>query len=166
MARKLSRDETEHICGDVLPETGSTGQLGTSGRKWGQANIVTANIDTGNITTVSAPTISGNVFNVNQYIVMNAQTSITAHYTVGNYTAILCNATSGAITLTLPASSSQRIVIVKKKALDSSANAITLTPASGTIDNAASNAGIDAAGDMMIILSDGTNWHIIAQKLA
>lgn len=73
---------------------------------------------------------------------------------------------TGAQAITLPATAdcSGRGFIFKK----TTANAVaaTLTPASGTIDGAATNAQIDAAQDMLHIISDGTNWHIVAAKIA
>ena len=161
--QKLSNDECEHLPNKLLAENSGCLTIGDSSNKVKQIDVVTANIDAGTVvaTTLSTPaaTLSGTT-------VLSGATSITAHYTVAAYTTILCNATGGAITLTLPAASLKRLLSVKKLALDSSTNAVTITPASGTIDNAATNAGVDAAGDMMMILSDGTNWHIISQKLA
>ena len=164
--QKLSNDECEHLPNNLRAENSGCLTIGDSSNKVKQIDVVTANIDTGNVTTLGATTLVSAGSILGGVTILTGVTSITAHYTVGSYTAILCNATGGAITLTLPASSLKRLLSVKKVALDSSTNAVTITPASGTIDNAATNAGVDAAGDKMMILSDGTNWHIIAQKLA
>lgn len=73
---------------------------------------------------------------------------------------------TGAQAITLPASadSGGKTITFKKTTAD--AVAATLTPASGTIDGAANNAVIDAANDTLTIYCDGTNWHIIAYKIA
>ena len=55
--------------------------------------------------------------------------------------------------------------IIKKTT--AAAFAVTINPdASETIDGAATNAVIDAAQDMLEIVSDGTSWHIIARQIA
>jgi hypothetical protein len=73
---------------------------------------------------------------------------------------------TGAQTITLPASAdcAGRTITFKKTTAD--AVAATITPASGTIDGAANNASIDAAQDGLTIYCDGTNWLIIARQIA
>lgn len=73
---------------------------------------------------------------------------------------------TGAQTITLPASAdcAGRSITVKKTTAD--AVAATITPASGTIDGAANHAAIDAANDTITAYCDGTNWYITAQKIA
>lgn len=79
---------------------------------------------------------------------------------------VLLLPSTGAQTITLPASAdcAGRMITFKKTTAD--AVAATLTPASGTIDGAATNAAIDAAQDTLTIYCDGTNWHIIARQIA
>lgn len=85
----------------------------------------------------------------------------------GAYTAtatdhtILCNATSAAFTITLPASSgaTRRRYVIKKT--DSSANAVTIDGnASETIDGATTYA-LNNQYESVEIQCDGSNWHII-----
>lgn len=71
---------------------------------------------------------------------------------------VLVNATSGAITITLPAPSSGKTLFIKKT--DSSANAVTISAPSGTIDGAASKS-LSGQYDALTIVSDGTNFFII-----
>lgn len=81
--------------------------------------------------------------------------SKSAAYTANDGEAVLADATSGAFTVTLPASSAGRSVTVKK--VDSSSNAVTVTPGSGTIDGAAS-LSLTVQYASRDFLCDGTNW--------
>lgn len=68
--------------------------------------------------------------------------------------------TSAARSLTLPAAASLLVVTVKDSTGSAATNNITITPASGTIDGAASFT-IDAAYMSVMIVSDGTNWFVV-----
>jgi hypothetical protein len=69
--------------------------------------------------------------------------------------------TSGGVgTVTLPAVSANRFVRIKDSSGDSEVNNITVSPASGTIDGAATNV-IDSNYGSVIYVSDGTNWFIL-----
>jgi hypothetical protein len=69
--------------------------------------------------------------------------------------------TSGGVgTVTLPAVSANRFVRIKDSSGDSEANNITVSPASGTIDGAATNV-IDSNYGSVIYVSDGTNWFVL-----
>lgn len=71
-----------------------------------------------------------------------------------------CNAdaTSAAFTIILPPVLSGYDEIVVKK-VDASANAVTVAPASGTIDGAASYQLV-AQWSTVVLNSDGTNWYV------
>lgn len=72
---------------------------------------------------------------------------------------VLCNASGGAFTVTLPAAAAAagRIYTIKK--IDSSANAVTVDGAGAeTIDGAATR-NLAAQYDALLIQSDGSNWH-------
>lgn len=89
-------------------------------------------------------------------------TTKTADYTatIDDYT-ILCNASTGIITITLPTAVGigGRIYVIKK--IDSSANAITIDGnGSETIDGAATQV-LSAVFESMTIQSNGTAWYII-----
>lgn len=71
---------------------------------------------------------------------------------------VLADASGGAWVLTLPAVTAGRWVTVKK--IDSSSEAITVTPASGTIDGDATFP-ISTQWLSRDFVSDGTNWFVV-----
>lgn len=74
---------------------------------------------------------------------------------------LLCDATSGAITVTLPKVARWTGVQLNIKKTDSSANAVTLDgDGSETIDGATTRA-ISTQYECLTIFSDGAEWHII-----
>lgn len=86
----------------------------------------------------------------------------------GAYTAtvsdflILCDATSGAFTVTLPAASTQKGLMLTIKKIDSSANAVTIDGnAAETIDGAAT-VSLASQYNSRTIVSSGANWHVTA----
>jgi hypothetical protein len=85
----------------------------------------------------------------------------------GNYTAIatdytiLCNATGGSFTITLPAVASHTNRIYNIKKIDSSANTVTVDGnSSETIDDA-TTAVLTTQHESITIQSDGSEWWII-----
>lgn len=84
--------------------------------------------------------------------------SKTAAYTASNLDFILCNATTAAFTITLPTAPNGGRISVKKT--DSTSNAITVAPATGTIDSLA-NDKVTLQWQSQDYLSDGTNWYRI-----
>ncbi len=85
----------------------------------------------------------------------------TTAYTAAAETVILCNATSAAFAITLPAAtnSTDRVYHIKKT--DSSANAVTIDGnASETIDGALTQS-LSIQYESLQIVCDGSNWHII-----
>jgi hypothetical protein len=80
----------------------------------------------------------------------------TAAYTaVTTDNLLLADATTAAFTITLPAVAAGQLLTVKK--IDSTANAVTISPASGTIDGAATDS-IAIQWQARTYVSDGTNW--------
>ncbi len=73
---------------------------------------------------------------------------------------VLANAAGGAFNVTLPAASAARTVRVQK--IDASVNAVTVLPASGTIDGGASVA-LHIRWMARTFQSDGTNWFSVAR---
>lgn len=69
---------------------------------------------------------------------------------------VLCTAGAGGFTVTLPASTINNQVIVKK--VDAGAGTITVTPTSGTIDGAATDT-ITTRYVSNTYVADGTNWN-------
>lgn len=86
--------------------------------------------------------------------------SVSANYTASNYAFVLVNASSGGITITLPAASNGAWVRVKK--LDSTTNAVLAVGQSGsTIDGQPSSISINSQYQSQDFMSDGTNWYQI-----
>jgi len=89
--------------------------------------------------------------------------AVTADYTVtGADNTVLANTTTGAITITLPAPASfaGRIYTIKKIGTGGIDNALTVSPASGTIDGGSSYV-IYNDWTYVTLQTDGTNWYII-----
>ena len=82
----------------------------------------------------------------------------TTTYTAASGELVLASASGGAFTVTLPAVAAGAVCTVKKT--DSSANAVTVSPASGTIDGAATQQ-VTVQYESLDFISDGTNWFIV-----
>lgn len=91
------------------------------------------------------------------YPTRSVSTSVTA---VLSDSIILADATAGPITVTLPnpATTKDKRFVIKKA--DSSANAVTIAPVSGTIDGAATYAITLALGSVDAV-SDGANYWVV-----
>lgn len=93
-----------------------------------------------------------------QRAVTPSYVKVTANYTVdANDYLIGADATAGNITITLPSATEPRVIYIKK--LDASANTVTVTPVSGTIDGAASLAW-SRRWQSYTLVSTGTDWLI------
>ncbi len=87
--------------------------------------------------------------------------SKTSAYTAALDHVILCDASGGAFTVTLPAASGATGRVYHIKKTDSSTNAVTVDGnASETIDGG-TTATIAAQFESIMIVCDGSNWHII-----
>lgn len=74
---------------------------------------------------------------------------------------LLATGGAGGITLTLPATTNGgRLIAVKK--VDAGAGAVTVTPAAGTLDGAASQA-LTAQFYGIVVTWDGANWWTVAE---
>lgn len=73
---------------------------------------------------------------------------------------VLANSSSAAFTVTLPAATSGRKIIIKDSGGSAQTNNITVSPASGTIDGAASFV-INNNYQSIDLVSDGTNWFAV-----
>lgn len=107
-------------------------------------------------------TAANSTFQVNGSLSTNI-TKVSANYSVstGDNT-VLADATSGAITITLPApgSISGRIYTIKKIGTGGIDNALTINPTSGTIDGG-TNYIIYNDWTFVCLQTDGTNWYVI-----
>ena len=72
---------------------------------------------------------------------------------------ILCDPTSGAITVTLPDPARVQFALLTVKQITSNAHAVTLVPQVGTIDGA-SSVTVGGINKAVTVQSDGTAWYI------
>lgn len=90
------------------------------------------------------------------------QAAKTASFTADNSTSVyLCDATSGAITVTLPAASGATNRIYHIKKTDSSANAVVVDGSGSETVDGGTTATISAQFESIQIICDGSNWHIL-----
>jgi hypothetical protein len=82
----------------------------------------------------------------------------TSHTLTTSNDVVLCDATVGATTVTLPSPSLKRVYVIKKT--DISANAVIINTPSGTIDGSATQS-ILFQYDSLSVASDGTNYFLI-----
>ena len=90
--------------------------------------------------------------------------SRTANYTAAGETVILCDATSGNITITLPAASgvSGRLYVVKKT--DASANTVTIDGSGSETIDGATTVALASQHHYRGIVSNGSNWFVVSQN--
>jgi hypothetical protein len=93
------------------------------------------------------------------YAVVTVTFGMSPYAVLASDNTLLVDATAGAVTITLPAATSGRILTVKK--VDASANACTL---SGTVDTVV-NPTIGTQFQSRVIQGDGSNWNILAGYL-
>lgn len=74
---------------------------------------------------------------------------------------ILCNATSGAIVITLPPASSATGLILHVKKIDSSVNSVTVDGNSSEEIDGSTTQVITNRYDSIMMTCDGTEWHIV-----
>jgi hypothetical protein len=88
--------------------------------------------------------------------------SKTANYTAtASDSTILCDATSGSITITLPAASGlSRVYVVKK--IDSSANTVVIDPNASELIDGATTLTLSTQWSGKQFQSNGTSWFVIA----
>ena len=90
----------------------------------------------------------------------------TATLSVNDDAVLLCDATGGAFTVTLPAAAdAERLnfgMLYCVKKTDVSANAVTLDGAGAETIDGAANVSLAAQFDTALLISDGTEWHLMA----
>lgn len=148
---------TEGVGGVVFNEDGSNADLRIEGDTDTDLFFVNAGTDHVGISTndpLSVFDVLGS-FGANLTALSSATTLDDTHHVV------VCDASGGAFTVTLPAASgiTRRIYHIKKT--DSSANAVTVDGnAAETIDGGAT-ATISTQFESIMIICDGSNWHIL-----
>lgn len=105
-------------------------------------------------------------------IIINGE-KINAVTKSANYTAtvddrvIVASSAGGVFTITLPAASGAEGMVLTVIKADGGVNAVTLDgDGAETIDGGATDARIDAQYDTITLYCDGTEWFIIAEKIA
>lgn len=89
--------------------------------------------------------------------------SVTATTTLtANDFVLLCDPAGGAITVTVPTASGIQPGRPYYIRSTGTTNAVTISPASGTIDGAASISLASAAKHGVQIVNDGTNWFTVS----
>lgn len=81
-----------------------------------------------------------------------------ANYSANPWDTVLMDASSGPVTVTLPPPSAGTQVVVKKT--DPSANAVTISSPSGTVDGGVS-LSVSTQWTAITVVSDGTNYFAI-----
>jgi len=142
---------TSLTAGSVVFSDGSTLAEDNANFFWDDSNN---RLGLGTVSPVTSLDINGG-FAANLVSKTGAYTATTSDHV------ILCDASGGAFTITLPAASGVTGIIYHIKKTDSSANAVTVDgDASETIDGATTQV-INFQYDSMMIICDGSNWHII-----
>jgi len=134
----------------------------------GTANQITVTDDSDGTVTLSTPqdlgTGSSPTFadiNITESITVGVETIATADTLDRTNCVVLCNATDGAFTVTLPASSGNTGLIYKIKKIDSSVNAVTIDGNDAETIDGATTYALSSQYDFVTIVCDGSNWHII-----
>lgn len=86
---------------------------------------------------------------------------ITANTTLSSQAIVLCNTTSGAVTITLPPVSVSRGVVYFIKKADASGNSVTIDGNASEEIDGATTLVISSAWDKVRIVCDGTQWLTI-----
>lgn len=98
------------------------------------------------------------------YIFPDLVTKTTTYTITVNDRVVLCNATSGAFTVTLPTAvgNTDKMFFIKKT--DSSANAVTIDGSGAETIDGAATATLAVQYDFRVIVSNGTGWFILASS--
>lgn len=102
--------------------------------------------------------------NIN-YLMKPTIKSVAANATLSDLdSVVLVNATSGAKTITLPSAATVTGKQLKIKKTDASANAVTVTPSGSQKIDGAANYSLATQNKLVCIVSDGSNWFIVANN--
>ena len=148
MVKHLSGEQLQSISHDTFPEEDDHVSLGIESKKWKDFFTKIARLDTW---------VRGN------------HTSVDSTYTaLATDDVVLGDTSGGAFTITLPAVADVPTGKIYTFIRDGAgANALTIDgDGSETIDGAATHATMDARYDSITIISTGTEWIVIASKIA
>ncbi len=115
--------------------------------------------DSANMTAVNDITLDGNL-NTNGFEANIVAKTTTYTITAADHT-VLCDASGGAFTVTLPAVSGVTGLILNIKKTDSSGNAVTIDAAGSETIDSALTVVISTQYESVTIQCDGTEWWII-----
>lgn len=150
---------------NIIKVTGSTGSLsGTNGGLemfWDGTSSVLQSYD--RVGAALKPMkLSASAVNVAAGVQFPIRTVVaTTTATISDYTILVNN--SGAATINLPASATATGTVLNIKKLSAVSNDVTITPASGTIDGAATKV-LTLTNSSVTIQCNGTNWYITASN--
>lgn len=150
---------TTTLTGSVIYDTGSDGPSTTL--RTGSLNTTTGTVsDTldvfNSLSVGNYGSINGSQIVTQATQTITPTTTKTAAYTADNRDCVLCDASGGAFTVTLPSVATDVYTTVKK--IDSSTNAVTVaSPNTETIDGA-SSVSLASQYDSVTVTSDGTNY--------
>lgn len=87
---------------------------------------------------------------------INVPASVTANYTATDDDGLIpCDATGGAVTVTLPNAAARAGKHIAVKKTDASANVVTITGGTASID-------LTSQGAVRVYVSDGTVWQLLS----
>ena len=99
------------------------------------------------------------------YLMKPSVVTVTSNFTASDINSVvLVDATSGAKTITVPTASSMNGKQLKFKKIDASANAVTISASGSEKIDGASTKSLATQNKYTAIVSDGSNWHIIANN--
>lgn len=101
--------------------------------------------------------VTGSGFNRDLVTIVNADSP----YSAGNEFTILCDCSSGAITINLPSAATETEKVYNIKKIDSTADLVTISPNGSDEVEFESDAIIGQWGTCLTIQNDGTDWYII-----
>lgn len=99
------------------------------------------------------------------YLMKPSVVTVSSNFTATDLNAvILVDATTGAKTITVPTASSMNGKQLKFKKIDASANVVTISASGSEKIDGASTKSLATQNKYLAIVSDGSNWHIIANN--
>jgi hypothetical protein len=159
----VSTNGTDSILLNV-PDAGSTarGVVTTASQTFAGSKYFQDSVNAAKTIMVGAAGNANSTVQVSGSLAMSI-TTVNSNYTLtAADNTILVNTTAGAVTVTLPAPTNfaGRIYTIKKIGTGGIDNELTITPASGTIDNGTSYV-IYNDWTFVTMQTDGTNWYVI-----
>lgn len=147
-----------NVTGIIAPANGGTGVANNAASTLTISGNFASTFTLSNTTAVTFP-VSGTLATVEAAICGNVTVNVSSNVTLTNK-AVHFVSTASARSLTLPAAATTLFVVVKDTTGNAATNNITITPASGLIDGAATFV-MNANYESETFVSDGTNYFAI-----